>query len=40
LWDTYEPKDILGRSIQPPDIKDIDIAIENLVDTGALRLND
>ena len=30
IWNLYEPDEILGRAIQPPDIRDIGIAIKNL----------
>ena len=40
IWNLYEPDEILGRAIQPPDIRDIGIAIKNLQETGALTLGD
>ena len=30
LWDKYEPEQILGRAIQPPEFRDITNAIKNL----------
>lgn len=30
LWNKYEPEEILGRAIQPPDYRDICNAIKNL----------
>lgn len=30
LWDRYEPDEILGRAIQPPELRDIFNAIKNL----------
>jgi len=35
----YEPDEILGWAIQPPDIWDIGIAIKNLQETGALTMS-
>jgi ATP-dependent RNA helicase TDRD9 len=36
LWDKYEPEQILGRAIQPPELRDIMNATKNLQQTGAL----
>jgi hypothetical protein len=36
LWNTYEPEQILGRAIQPPELRDIQNATKNLQETGAL----
>jgi HrpA-like RNA helicase len=36
LWGSYEPEQILGRAIQPPEFRDICNAIKNLQQTGAL----
>ena len=36
LWNTYEPDQILGRAIQPPELRDINNATKNLQETGAL----
>ena len=30
LWNRYEPDEILGRAIQPPELRDIFNAIKNL----------
>jgi HrpA-like RNA helicase len=30
LWDKYEPTEILGRAIQPPEYRDICNALKNL----------
>lgn len=38
LWNKYEPEEILGRAIQPPDYRDIWNAIKNLQQTGALTM--
>lgn len=38
LWDKYEPEEILGRAIQPPELRDIFNAIKNLQNTGALTI--
>ena len=38
LWDRYDPEEILGRAIQPPELRDIYNAIKNLQQTGALTL--
>jgi len=38
LWDKYEPEEILGRAIQPPELRDIFNAVKNLQQTGALTL--
>jgi len=38
LWDKYEPEQILGRAIQPPEFRDICNAVKNLQGTGALTL--
>jgi len=38
LWGHYEPEQILGRAIQPPEFRDICNAIKNLQGTGALTL--
>jgi len=38
LWGTYEPDQILGRAIQPPEKRDISNAIKNLQQTGALTI--
>ena len=35
-WAKYEPYEILGRAIQPPELRDINNAILNLQQTGAL----
>lgn len=36
LWGKYEPEQILGRAIQPPELRDIHNALKNLTETGAL----
>jgi HrpA-like RNA helicase len=38
LWNKYEPEQILGRAIQPPEYRDIVNAIKNLQMTGALTI--
>ena len=38
LWNKYEPEEILGRAIQPPELRDIMNAIKNLQQTGALTI--
>lgn len=38
LWNHYEPEEILGRAIQPPELRDIMNAIKNLQQTGALTI--
>ena len=38
VWDCGEPEKILGRAIQPPNIRHIDTAINNLQNYGALTL--
>jgi HrpA-like RNA helicase len=38
LWKSYEPEQILGRAIQPPELRDIQNAIKNLQGTGALTI--
>lgn len=38
LWNKYEPTEILGRAIQPPEFRDICNAIKNLQQTGALTI--
>ena len=38
LWNKYEPDEILGRAIQPPELRDIFNAIKNLQQTGALTI--
>ena len=38
LWNKYEPEEILGRAIQPPEYRDISNAIKNLQETGALTI--
>ena len=38
LWDKYDPVEILGRAIQPPELRDIYNAIKNLQNTGALTI--
>jgi hypothetical protein len=30
LWNKYEPDEILGRAIQPPELRDIHNAVKNL----------
>lgn len=38
LWNHYEPEQILGKAIQPPELRDICNAIKNLQSTGALTI--
>jgi ATP-dependent RNA helicase TDRD9 len=38
LWNKYEPEEILGRAIQPPELRDIFNAVKNLQQTGALTI--
>lgn len=38
LWGRYEPEEILGRAIQPPNFRDICNAVKNLQQTGALTV--
>jgi HrpA-like RNA helicase len=38
LWGSYEPEEILGRAIQPPEYRDICNAVKNLQATGALTM--
>lgn len=38
VWDCGEPEKILGRAIQPPNIKNIEAAISNLQNFGALTI--
>ncbi|CDW71563.1 nucleic acid helicase [Stylonychia lemnae] len=38
LWNRYEPEEVLGRAIQPPEFRDICNAIKNLQQTGALTI--
>ena len=38
LWNKYEPEEILGRAIQPPELRDIMNAVKNLQQTGALTI--
>ena len=38
LWNRYEPDEILGRAIQPPELRDIYNAVKNLQQTGALTI--
>ena len=38
LWNKYEPDEILGRAIQPPELRDIYVAMKNLQQTGALTI--
>ena len=38
LWNRYEPDEILGRAIQPPELRDIFNAVKNLQQTGALTI--
>ena len=39
VWNKGEPADILGRCIEPPNIKLVNLAIHNLQNYGALTLN-
>lgn len=39
VWNKGEPADILGRCIEPPNIKVVNLAIHNLQNYGALTLN-
>jgi len=38
LWDRYKPEEVLGRCIQPPELRDIRLAIRHLQQTGALTI--
>jgi len=38
LWNRYEPEEVLGRAIQPPEFRDICNAVKNLQQTGALTV--
>jgi len=38
LWGAFEPDEILGRAIQPPEFRDICNATKNLQATGALTM--
>ena len=38
VWDCGEPDKILGRAIQPPNIRNIEAAISNLQNYGALTI--
>jgi len=38
LWNKYHPEQVLGRAIQPPELRDIHLAIKTLQQTGALTI--